>query len=462
MQRLRRVRPRGEYSRSVLTLVAGTGVAQVIVIASSPILTRLYAPADYGVFSVATSIMAILIAVTCLRLEFAVPLPDTDEMAANVVALALLVNMAMSAGAFLVLWLVSGWFLALFSAATLGPAILLVTAGQFGGGTAYVLSNWAVRTRTFSAIAAMQLTQAVALVTVQVALGVAGLGASGLLVGDVAGRVTGSGRLARVAWRTHATAFRRISRAGIGAVARRYRRFPLLSSPSALLNALANQVPLLTMVAFYGAQAGGHFALADRVSSIPLILVAGAVGQVYLAEAARNAHEEPRLIRGLFLRTTRTLFRTALGPAILIAILAPLFAGLVFGVDWAETGLFVTILAPMYFVAFVFTATGNTVYVLERLDLQLVREALRVGLLGGAVPLAAVLGLDQIGAVALLSAAGCLTYLLYGLISWRAIGAAPVRHPPVMPSPAADEIVMETTGGDDAATQADGDAGGPG
>jgi O-antigen/teichoic acid export membrane protein len=449
MQRLRRVLPRGEFSRSVLTLIAGTGIAQMIVIASSPILTRLYTPADYGVFSVATSIMAILIAVTCLRLEFAVPLPDTDEMAANVVALALLVNLAMSAGAFLVLWLASGWFLAIFNAAALSPAILLVSLGQLGGGTAIVLSNWAVRTRAFSAIATMQLTQAVALVTVQLGLGIAGLGASGLLVGDVAGRVSGSGRLARVAWRANAAAFRRISRAGIAAAARRYRRFPLLSSPSALLNTLGLQLPLLTMVAFYGAQAGGHFALADRVCSIPLTLVAGAVGQVYLGEAARNAHEEPQAIHGLFLRTTRTLARTAAGPAILLAILAPLFAGLVFGAVWAETGLFVTILAPMYFVAFVFTATGNTLYVLERLDLQLVREALRVGLLGGAVPLASALGLDQIGAVALLSAAGCLTYLLYGLISWRAIGAAPGRHPATTSSPAAEEVVVSQAGGDD-------------
>lgn len=448
---LRRIRPRGEFSRGVLAIATGTGIAQIIVIASAPIVTRLYAPADYGVFSVATAIMTILIAVTCLRYEFAVPLPEADETAANVVALAFLVNIGMSAASFIVLGIAGASILTLLGAVALGPYVLLVSLSQLGGGAGTILINWAVRTKNFSEIAALRLTQAVALVTVQVGLGVVGLGAAGLLFGDVAGRISGSSRLARTAWRTNAAAFRRVSRAGIVTVARRYRRFPIFSSPSALLNALGLQIPLLSLVAFYGAAAGGRYALADRACSIPLALVAGAVGQVYLAEAARNARGQPAAVRGLFLRTTRSLALIAIGPAALLALLAPLLAGPVFGPTWSETGLFVAILAPMYFVAFVTAATGDTLYVLERLDLQLVREVVRLAFLGGAVPLAAVLGLSAIGAIALLSAAGFLTYILYGLISWYAIVAAPHRRRPTGKAASAADLAGMNLGGDDAA-----------
>ncbi|MGD0862581.1 MAG: oligosaccharide flippase family protein [Candidatus Limnocylindrales bacterium] len=448
---LRRVLPRGEFSRNVLTLVAGTGIAQVIVVVSSPIVTRLYTPADYGLYSVATSIMTILIAVTCLRYEFAVLLPATDETAANVVALALLVNLGMSMASFVFLGLAGASILTLLSAAAVGPYVLLVTLGQLGGGAAGTLVNWAVRTKTFSEIAAFRLIQAVALVTVQVGLGVVGLGSAGLMLGDVTGRISGSSRLARSAWRTNAAAFRRVSRAGIAAAARRYRWFPTFSSPSALMNALGLEVPLLSVVAFYGAANGGRYALADRACAIPLTLVAAAVGQVYLAEVARNARDQPAAVRGLFLRTTRSLARMAIGPAILLAALGPLLAGPVFGPNWSETGLFVAILAPMYFVAFVTAATGDTLYVVERLDLQLVREVVRLVLLGGAVPLAAASGLSATGAIVLLSAAGCLNYSLYGLISWYAIVAAPRRSRPTGEAPAAADPVATHADGDDAA-----------
>jgi O-antigen/teichoic acid export membrane protein len=448
---VRRVRPRGEFSRNVLTLVAGTGFSQIIIIASSPLLTRLYAPADYGVYAVAMSIMAILMTVTCLRYEYAVPLPEADETAANIVALALLINLGMSVTSFVVLGLAGASILVLLNAAALGPYVLLITLGQFGGGAASTLTTWAVRTKTFSQIAAKSVTQTTALVVVQVGLGIVGAGAPGLLLGDVAGRFSGTGRLAKSAWRTNAAAFRRISRAGIATAARRYKRFPILSSPSALLNALGVQMPLLAIVAFYGTAAGGQFALADRVCSMPLALVAGAVSQVYLAEAARNAREEPRAVRSLFLRATLNLARLAIGPAILLALLAPFLAGLVFGADWTETGLFIAILAPMYYVTFVTAATGDTLYVLERLDLQLAREVMRLALLGGAVPLAAALGLSALGAVAVLSAAGCLTYVLYGLISWYAVVDAP-RHglPGKAPeSEALNEVVAAHASGDD-------------
>ena len=433
----------------MLTIAAGTGTAQIIVVASSPILTRLYTPANYGVFAVATSMITILVAVTCLRYEYAVFLPESDETAVNVMALAFLVNVGMCLASLVILGLAGSSILAFFGAAALGPYILLVSLSQFGGGTGTNLVSWAVRTKTFSEIAKFRLAQAVALVTVQVGLGVAGVGNAGLLFGDVAGRLSGSSRLVRSAWRRNADAFRRISPAGIAAAARRYWRFPVFSSPSALLSSLGLQLPVLSIVAFYGTTAGGHYALADRGCSIPLTLVAGAVGQVYLAEAARNAREGSMAVRGLFLRTTRSLALLAIGPAILLAVLAPLLAGPVFGSNWAETGRFVAILVPLYFVAFIATATGDTLYVVERLDLQLMREVMRVALIGGAVPLAAASGLPAAGSIVVLSAAGCLTYVLYWAISWYAIVSAPGRSRPA--SVAATDAASATAGGDGAA-----------
>lgn len=445
VEALRRRVPRGPFARSVLTLAAGTGLAQVIVVLSAPVLTRLYSPADYGLFSVATSIMSILIAVTCLRYEFSLPLPREDETAANLLALAFLVNLAMSLVAFVALWLTGGWIESVLGAGALGPWIVLIALGQFGGGAVSILGTWAIRTKTFSEIAAMRMTQAIALVTVQVTLGVAGFGIPGLLAGDVAGRISGSGRLARSAWRTNAAAFRRVSRAGMAAGARRYVRFPLFSSPSALLNVLGLRLPLLAIVALFDASAAGRYALADRVSSIPLTLVAGAVAQVYLGEAAQGAREHPAEVRGLFVRTTVSLTRMAIVPAIVLAGLAPMLAGPVLGSAWTETGVFIAVLVPMYFVTFIATATGETLYVLERQDLQLVREVVRVVLLGGAVPLAAVLHLSIVGAIAMLSAAGCITYLVYGSISWYAIIRAP-SHPHRTQPSAVDQGVAADAG----------------
>ncbi len=420
-RQLRGLAPKTELRRGVAVLIGGTTVAQIIVVVSSPVLTRLYTPSDVGVYSVATSILSALIVVSCLRYEMAIPLPLSDVGAANVLALALLTTVGMSLAAGVALWVVGPSVLAFFGASVLGPYLLLMTLGQLGGGVVLALTLWAVRTKAFSAIAATRLTQSGTLVATQVGLGLLGLGAPALLLGAVVGSVTGSSRLARAAWRMHAAALRQASPRGIVDAAQRYRRFPLFGAPSILLNTLGLQAPLLFMVALYGTSVGGQYALADRICGLPVTLVAAAVGQVFMGEAARLAREEPGAMLGLFWRTTRSLARTAVGPFALMAVVAPFLAGLVFGENWHDAGLFVAILAPMYFLQLVMSPTGSALDVLERQDLTLFREVLRLCLVGGAILIAAAAGLPAVGAVCALSAAACVTYVLYGLITWRAI-----------------------------------------
>ncbi len=409
------------FGRGVATLVTGTGIAQILVITTIPIVTRLYSPADFGVYSVAVSILSMLLTVACLRYESAIPLPQSDKVAANVLALSL-ASAVGTAGLSLAAFLLAGpWLLNLLGAPGLAPYVLLVPLAQLGGGISLALIGWALRTKSFSAIAATRVTQGVALVGGQIGLGILGMGAPGLLVGDVFGRISGSTRIAREAWHSHAAVFRQVSRSGMASVARRYRRFPIFSSGSALLAALGQQSPLLTIVAFYGPVAGGEYALAAKVGAVPLSLLAGAVGQVFVAEAARLGRTNPPGVRRLFTKTTAVLAAVAIGPAIVGAIAAPIVAPALLGSSWAQVGLLVAILMPSFFLEFCIGATGDVLYVLERQELHLLREIVRFALIGGAIPLAAALGLSATAAVALLAAARVLTYLAYGLVSWWAI-----------------------------------------
>jgi hypothetical protein len=188
-----------------------------------------------------------------------------------------------------------------------------------------------------------------------------------------------------------------------------------------LLGAHGLRAPLLVLIACYGTTVGGQYALAERIMYLPLTLVAGAVGQVFIADSARLARGQPAELRRLFRQTTWALARIAIGPAILIAVATPVLVGPIFGESWRDAGIFVAVLVPLFYAAFVLTSTGDILYVVERQGLQLVREFLRLGLLGGSVLLAAALHLSAFGAVVVLSAAGCVMYIAYGLISWLAL-----------------------------------------
>jgi O-antigen/teichoic acid export membrane protein len=419
--------PSSEFFRGALRISAGATLAQLILIGSSPVLTRLFAPADYGAYAVATSILAILVAVATLGYEFAIPLPASDQDAASVVGVCLIVVAGVSALTAGVMIAAGGTIATIAGAPGLGPYMPLLGVGVLSGGLSTALVGWAIRSKTYSEIVANRLTQSGTLVAAQVGLGVVGAGAPGLFGGALIGSLVASTRLAVAAWRRGASIFRHVTRRGIGAAASRYRRFPLLTSPSILLNALGLEAAVLVIVALYGTDVGGHFALAQRVIQLPVTVVGVAIAQVYFAEAAQVARERPGDLRRLFWRTTRALIATALVPSVVGGLAAPFLFGPIFGDAWVEAGRFVAILAPMYFLIFVTSPTGATLDILERQDLRLLREIVRLILIGGIVLLAINLRLTPTAAVVAVSVAGCLTYLFFGFLSWRAIVAHQAR-----------------------------------
>jgi O-antigen/teichoic acid export membrane protein len=415
--------------RGALTIAAGTGLAQAITMGVSPILTRLYSPAEFGVFAAAASLLGVLITITTLSYRFAIPLPESDDEAATIVVLSLVVATIMSSLTAVVLLLFGQTVLTTLGAAALGPFAVLLAVSQFAEGTVAVFRAWAVRTRSYGRVGAQRVMQSFALAATQVAFGLAGAGALGLLLGAVLASFSGAVGFARHAWQGHAQSFKAVTIAGVRAAASRYRRFPLFGAPSRFLSSVARQAPVLAMVALYGVTVAGQFAMAQRVVMMPIGLIASSVGQAYLGEAARLAKTEPDRLMRIWVRTTRSLALAALPPLLIAMVAAPIVFGIVLGEEWTEAGVFAAILAPAYYLHFITGATANTFDIVERQDLLGLMLAGRLAFTAVWIALAVVLNLTPVAAVIVLSVLECVDYSISGLLSWHAIRTHTSRHP---------------------------------
>ena len=63
---------RGRFARRLTLLSGGTFFGQAILMLSSPVLTRLYAPAEFGALAVFSALASMLVVMIALRYEFAV------------------------------------------------------------------------------------------------------------------------------------------------------------------------------------------------------------------------------------------------------------------------------------------------------------------------------------------------------------------------------------------------------
>jgi O-antigen/teichoic acid export membrane protein len=205
----------GVFVRHVVTLASGTAIAQLLFVLAMPVLSRLYTPSDYGTLAVYSSTLTVLLVLASLRYEAAIPLPEDEEVAGSLLALTLLVLAAMAVLLALLVWLAGDAFVARANVAALRPYLWLIPVGLLGAGTHQALAYWAIRRRAFG----------------------------------------------------------RIARTSLRAAAGRYRRFPLLTTWSGLLNVGSLQLPSILFSASFGAAAAGLYALSYKMLVLPTMLV---------------------------------------------------------------------------------------------------------------------------------------------------------------------------------------------
>jgi len=397
-------------------VASGSAIGQIISVLVSPILTRFYSPEDFGIFGVYASILGIFTVVASLRYEFAIPLPEEDVIAANILTLCFLL--------LLVSVLLSGIIVGIFgipivewtNSPGLKPYLWLIPLGLLGAGIYQILSYWATRKRDFRRLGRTRFNRGVWRALLQVGLGWVQEGPLGLLFGQLAGETAGSFSLAFAIWKEDRDVFKAIQWQKIRSVGARYKRFPLLSSLAGFIDSLGLQLPQLLIASFYGAEVAGWFALGQRVIAIPLNIVMDAVAQVYFGEASNWVRNESGSVFRRILKLTGRLALIGGLPVVLICVLAPWLFKLVFGSSWEMAGLYVRIMGFMFAVRFVITPFSQTLNILERQEVYLFWDIIRFFLVVGGLLIGRFLKVSDVGAIIIYSLTMAVSYLILGYV----------------------------------------------
>lgn len=366
-------RLRGSFLGDVLKLSFGTLGGRLIALAALPVITRLYSPEDFALLAVYLALVSTLAVAACLRLEVAIPLVETNDEAADLLALALTVLTLVTALLTLPALLMPEQVAAALGAPALAPYLWLVPLGVAMAGSYSALQFWATRARRFGAIARTRVGQAAAGVSAMLALGWAGIAPFGLLLGNALNIGAGGVSLAASALARDGAVLRAVRLRDLAPAFRRNHRYPLFSTPEALFNVAGVQLPVLLIAAYAGAEAG-FLLLAMQVMTAPMTLLGSSISQVYVSRAPTE-YREGRLAP-FTLSIMRRLVLVGVGPLILAGALAPIVFPWLFGADWARAGEIVVWLVPWMALQFIASPVSMVMFVVGRQRAMLVLTTL--------------------------------------------------------------------------------------
>jgi len=408
------------FVRATAILVSGTAGAHLITAAAMPLLSRLFDPAEFGTLAVFAGLVGTVAVAACLRYEVAIALPESDADAFGLLILSLLCAAAFSLLTCGFVAVGAGWIAAVTEQQALRQGAWLIPIGVFAAAACSALQNWTIRNRNYGLLARVRVGQSLVGSGLQVGGGLGGVGAMGLLAGNIANAGVAVIYLGyRLAPRVHGLAHG-LSGSNLRRLALRYRRFPVYSTWEALANSAAIHIPVVLIATVATASEAGYLMLATYVIQAPMSLIGSAVGQVYLSEAP-EAHRQGDLGR-YTVTVMRRLAASGVGPLVAIGIVAPPTFGAIFGDEWERAGWLVAWMTPWFIMQFLASPVSMSLHVTGRqrtaMTLQLSAFLARVC----AVWLASRLWVGSVGEAYALS--GFVVYSAYLLAVMKVVGGS--------------------------------------
>lgn len=350
---------KGGAVRDVAVLAFGTIISQLIIILATPLLSRVYLPAEFGKLAVFLAVSAVAATLITMRYETAILVAKRDDEAATLGVLALILAVIGS-----ILLGVGGGILPsavleLFGVGQLLFMLPVIFLMACASAFITVTQSWLNRKKCYVEMAKLRIFQSLGIVCFALVLGFMSLAYNGLLWAQALACIfTAIGsiwyaRSAIVLWRPHL----------LWSAATAHINAPRYLLPTAVIDVVTMQMPVLLISIWFGEAYAGQFSMAWRMLMLPMAVVGAAVGQVFMQRLSQHQINSKQA-RRLLMQTWMLLLALGSVPLLIIFLFGEPVFSVFLGETWRDAGLMAATLSPLALAMFVSSPTSGSFVVL--------------------------------------------------------------------------------------------------
>lgn len=362
---------------NISIIAGGTFVAQGIALLLSPIITRLYSPAEYGLFTSFSALVSLIAIGASLDYHKAIPILKDEKQVSSLISLSTWILVIFTLFFTMLTLLFGNSLLIMLNNESLIEYKLIIPLGIFILGCNAILSQVLLKNKNFKLISFTQILTVTFTNSINIILGYLAFGHIGLLIGFFFGRVIGvTIMLIKNLKYIKITDFCRLSE--MKYLLKRYKKFAAYTAPSNYVYTASNQLPLIFLTGIFGTAIAGLFGIANSVVKLPLTLISQSVAKVFYAEAASIGKNNPLKIKQDAISLMKKLALLAVVPALALFLFGPVLFSIVFGSNWEEAGTYASLLSISLFFHFIITPFGRLLEIFEKQKIGLLFNILRL------------------------------------------------------------------------------------
>ena len=355
---------KNNYLKSILTLASGSIIAQLISFLLSPVITRIFTPAELGIYTLLLSAVNIFSPAINLRYDLAIVTVEDDREAIILVKLSIylmiLIDIIVTCGTGIYFFLNGENLVFIIPMFFL---LLLVS------GITNILNSFNNRLREYKLITSVYVIRTFFQNILQIFSGILLFGSYGLIFSNFIGQLAGIKRQSK-SLSPYYEELKNVDYTKMKLVFFKYIKQPLYSTPAAFANSFSYSSINLFIQALFNDTILGLYSLSYRVLGLPLTMISGNVSKVYMESATKELYEQKNYYNS-FKKTTLLLSIVAILMVIVLFLFAPFLFHIVFGSNWKEAGIYVQILAPMFGLRLIVSALSVGTIISQKQDLEL-------------------------------------------------------------------------------------------
>jgi O-antigen/teichoic acid export membrane protein len=281
--------------QNVAKLLSANVVAQIVGLMVYPILTRIYAPEDFGLMNLFVSIASVLVILATAEYHYAIVLPKEDKLARGIVHLS--IGMLLIVTIIVLLTLPFAKQIAdLFNTPALAKMYAWLPLMVLFLGAWNILNYWYIRNKIYSRISAYLISQSTLSAGLKIGFGYAGWLQGGLIYSMILAPAISLVTSALLSFKRCIRPLLHIDKAAIRQAAITYRNFPLFTMPRSLVNVIAGQLPVLLLVPIFGTEQVGLLGMALLLGFAPISMITKAIYQVLYQHVTECVHTKKPII----------------------------------------------------------------------------------------------------------------------------------------------------------------------
>jgi O-antigen/teichoic acid export membrane protein len=327
-------------------------VAQVILIGVTPILTRVYSPAEFGQYEFFKTSALLLVVIGFLNYDASIYSSKNDKERINSVCLSVFVLFAICTIASAVLFVLNDFFVQFFQTKIKNGWFWSLPVYAFFAALTNLMLVALTKDGSFKLISSIKIIVSILGASTQLFFGWLNLGYWGLVYSTIMVQMIAFILYFKPFYVQYKGDFKDFSLKSSKIIMKTYWRLPFIVFPGNFLNNLVQSLPVF-FLGRVDSQILGYYGLAQRIIGFPLKLVTAAVQRLYVKELTDeiektgigvNAYKKNLKIYGMI------AFVLILG---LLTFTKPLLP-ILFGNEWLPAVPFAVVLGILFSVRFIF------------------------------------------------------------------------------------------------------------